>query len=405
MQAGTAIVGAGQAGAQVAASLRQLGYRLPITLIGDEAVPPYQRPPLSKAYLSSNMPREDLFLRPDEFWAKFDIQLRTQTRVTNLHLDESCIELDDGSMLGFSDLVLATGTRPRPLPIAGNDLEQIYYLRSLADAEHIRKAFAPGKKLIAIGAGYIGLECAATAVKQGMDVTVLEAQDRVLARVSGSELADIITEIHRKAGVQILLNTTATCFEGEQKVKAVTLQDGKKLPADIVVVGIGVIPNEELAQEAGIVCENGIVVDELCQTSARHVYAVGDVSHHPSALYGRNLRLESVQNAIDQGKAAAAAICEKPKPYNAVPWFWSDQYDVKLQIAGLHSGHDQVIIRKLDADCSLAIFYLKDGRLLACDAINAPAEYMVSRMLIAKGVSLDVDKLRNPDIPMKELLL
>lgn len=404
MHLGTVIIGAGQAGAQAAASLRQMGYDLPITLIGDEPVAPYQRPPLSKAYLSSEMNRSDLFLRPDSFWEKFNIQLRTATRVTSLDLAKNEVQLDDGSLLGFSDLILATGTKARELPIAGNDLQHVYYLRSMADAENIKAAFAPGKKLVAIGAGYIGLECAATAIKQGMSVSVLEAQERILARVAGAELSQFFEQVHRKAGVQLRLNTMAQEFVGTETITAVVLQNGEKLPADIVVVGVGVLPNEELAKIAGIACNNGIIVDEFCRTSAESVYAVGDVCRHPSALYDGDLRLESVQNAIDQGKIAAAAICGKPKSYNSVPWFWSDQYDLKLQIAGIHIGHDEVIVRKLKADNSFAIFYLKSSVLLACDAINAPAEYMASRMLIGKKSKLDIEKLQNPEFPMKGFL-
>jgi 3-phenylpropionate/trans-cinnamate dioxygenase ferredoxin reductase subunit len=259
-------------------------------------------------------------------------------------------------------------------------------------------------KLVIVGGGYVGLECAATAIKQGLDVVVLEAEDRLLARVAGPELAGFFANVHRENGVDIRFGELASAFTGEKDVCGVTLASGETISADMVLVGIGVVPNQELAAAIGIECANGVVVDEFCQTSSADIYAVGDVCQHPSELYGKNIRLESVHNAIEQGKTAAAAIAGKPKPYNQVPWFWSDQYDLKLQIAGLSTGFDQTIVRGNPDDRSFAVFYLKEGRLIACDAVNSPAEYMGSRMLIGRTASPNPDLLADSAIPMKEIM-
>lgn len=398
------IIGAGQAGAQAAASLRQLKYSGKITLIGDEEFAPYQRPPLSKGYLSGDMSQQELFLKPDDFWEKFNISLRLSTRVAEIKLAEKQLQLSDGSSLGFSDLILATGTRPRELTCPGSELSQIFYLRGLGDADAFNQAFAVGKNVVIIGGGYVGLECAATAIKHKMHVCLLETESRILARVAGEQLSDFFTEEHKRAGVDIRLGEQAVAFHGDIDVEGVQLANGEILNADIVLVGIGVIPNVELAKAAGLVCENGITVDENCLTSSPNIYAIGDVSSHPNALFQRQLRLESVHNAIEQGKTAALSIVGRAKPYAQVPWFWSDQYDLKLQMAGLHAGHDQVVVRGDPLDRSFAVFYLKNSKLIACDAVNSPAEYMGSRMLIAQQASPDLALLANPETPMKELL-
>ncbi|PHR62519.1 MAG: pyridine nucleotide-disulfide oxidoreductase [Robiginitomaculum sp.] len=404
MKKGTIIVGAGQAGAQAATSLRQFGYDLPIVMIGDEPDAPYQRPPLSKTYLAGSTNAAELGLKPEAFWSTQNIELRLGQSVEQIDPTGKKVRLSDDGWLAFSDLILATGARPRLLPVPGAELDNIFVLRTLADADALKAAFGQDKKLVIIGGGYVGLECAATAIKAGMSVTLLEAEPRLLARVAGEQLSDFFADVHRKAGVDIRLDERAIAFGGEGAVRSVTLQSGEELDADLVLVGIGVIANEELAAECGLACDNGIVVDDLCRTSNPNIYAIGDVSRHPNQIFAQNLRLESVHNAIEQGKTAASNIAGRPKPYNQAPWFWSDQYDLKLQMVGLSSGYDQVVIRGDISKRAFAVFYLKNDVMIACDAVNSPAEYMGSRLMIGGQMTVDPALLKNTDLPMKELL-
>jgi len=405
MSAGTIIIGAGQAGAQAATSLRAAGYSLPITILGDEGIAPYQRPPLSKTYLAGTSSVTDLYLRPDEFWAAQKIDMMPSSRVESIDTQKRIVECEKGEPLPYSNLILATGARPRLLNCPGSKLDNIFVLRNLAEADRLKQAMQPDRHLVIIGGGYVGLECAATAIKAGMNVTLLEAEERLLARVAGKELANFFSQEHQSAGVDIRLDEKATSFVGSKTVSGVVLSSGEELSADLVLVGIGVVPNQELAEAAGIQCGNGIQVNALCETSEAGVYAIGDVSQHPSALYGKELRLESVHNAIEQGKTAAFSIAGKSKAYDQVPWFWSDQYDLKLQIAGLSTDHDQTIIRGHPVKRSFAVFYLKNGVLIACDAVNSPAEYMGSRIMIGRKSKPNPDMLQNPEIPMKALMV
>ncbi len=404
MQTGTIIIGAGQAGAQTATSLRQFGYDLPITMIGDEPDFPYQRPPLSKGYLAGSTSASELGLKPEAFWSAQNIDVQLGQSVEQIDRDNKKVRLSDDSWLGYSDLILATGARPRALPVPGADLDNIFVLRTLADADALKDAFGQNKNLVIIGGGYVGLECAATAIKAGMNVTLLEAEPRLLARVAGAQLSDFFAEVHRKAGVDIRLDERAIAFAGTDAVRSVMLQNGEELEADLVLVGIGVIANEQLAAACGLTCDNGIVVDDLCRTSDPHIYAIGDVSRHPNQIFSQNLRLESVHNAIEQGKTAASSIAGRPKPYNQAPWFWSDQYDLKLQMVGLSSGHDQAVVRGNMSKRAFAIFYLKKDVMIACDAVNAPAEYMGSRLMIGGQMTVDPALLEDTEMPMKELL-
>ncbi|VAV87639.1 Ferredoxin reductase [hydrothermal vent metagenome] len=324
--------------------------------------------------------------------------------VTGLDRVKQQIQLADKTKHKYSHLILATGARPRQLSCPGASLGNIMALRSLADADRLRAGLATKKNLVIIGGGYVGLECAATAIKQGLNVTLLEAEERLLARVTGPQLAGFFADIHQKAGVDIRLASKASGFVGDKDVQGVVLETGEVLPADLVLVGIGVVPNQELAKKAGIDCDNGIIVDDLCRSSDERVFAIGDVSYHPNAIYQSNWRLESVHNAIEQGKTAALCIAGKAKPYAQVPWFWSDQYDLKLQMAGINTGYDQVIIRGEMTSGSFAVFYLKDRVLLACDAVNSPAEYMGSRLLIGKQAMPDPASLADISIAMKELM-
>ena len=327
------IIGAGQAGVQAAASLRGAGFAGEIALIGDEPFPPYQRPPLSKAYLAGELARERLFLKPDSFFRETACDLRLAVRVVAIDRAAKTVRIKGGDSLAYSKLLLATGAKPRRIRAPGADLPGLYYLRGIEDVDALRRELAPGKHLAVVGGGYIGLEVAAVAVKHGLDVTVIESEARVMPRTASESISRFFEQVHRAAGVRLHLNAAAQEFEGTAKVEAVSA-GGERIPADVVLVGIGVVPNDELARDAGLACNDGIVVDEFAATSDPNIFAAGDCTNHP-ARGGTLVRLESVQNAIEQAKHAAHAMVGDPKPYREVPWFWSDQYDLKLQIAGL----------------------------------------------------------------------
>ena len=398
----TIIAGAGHAGGQTAISLRQAGYEGRIVVCGDEPVPPYQRPPLSKKYLSGELALERVFLRPESFYSRNDIELRLGNAVREIDGEGRTVRLEDGESLAFTDLVVATGSRPRRLDVPGADLENIFYLRTLADSDVIRNALVAGRRLVVVGGGYIGLEIASTAKGLGLDVCVIEAADRILGRVTAPEMSAYYTSAHRARGVDIRLSTSIAAFEGDGSVEAVVCGD-ETVPADVVVVGIGIVPDQELAAAAGIHCDDGIVVDERCATSADHVYAVGDCTRHPNPILGRTLRLESVHNALEQARTAAANIAGTPTKYEQVPWFWSDQFDLKLQMVGMSQGYDAIVQRgSMDAD-DFAMFYLKDGVLIAVDAVNRPREFMACRKLVPERPRIDPTKLADESIPMKEM--
>ncbi|MEC8029231.1 MAG: FAD-dependent oxidoreductase, partial [Pseudomonadota bacterium] len=325
------IIGAGQAAAQAIVSLRQGGYEEAITLVGDEQELPYQRPPLSKKYLSGEMEAERLFFRGQEYYDNENVTLKLGCRAMAISTDKKTVTLDDQSDLAFSKLIICTGSRPRQLPLPGAELKNIFDVRTIADIDAMKPAFTPGKKLIIIGGGYIGLETAAVVCKMGLETTVIEAADRVLARVTDPVMSAFYQRVHAEEGVTILTGTGVAGLHGtEGTVSGVELSDGRILEADCVVVGIGIVPNTELAEAAGLDVDNGIVVNDVARTSHPDIYAAGDCTQHPNDLLGRRLRLESVQNAIEQGKAAASDILGTPVAYHQIPWFWSDQYDVKL---------------------------------------------------------------------------
>ena len=403
---GIVIIGAGQAAAQAVMSLRAGGYEGLITMIGDEAVPPYQRPPLSKKFLAGEIGFDRVELKPAEFYANANCTLVLGTRVTKIDAKAKTVSTNDGHVLGYTKLLLATGSRVREINVPGFDLEGVHYLRNVGDVAKIQSHFKPGSKMVIVGGGYIGLEVAAVARNNGLDVTVLETADRVLARVVDPIVSKFYERIHRQAGVDIQTSSMVVGFEGkDNKVTGVDVGNGKIIPCDFVVVGIGIIPNTELAEEAGLAVKNGIVVDECARTSDHDIFAAGDCTNHPNAIFGARLRLESVHNAIEQGKAAAAAMLDKDKPYNQVPWFWSDQYDLKLQIAGLSQGYTQAVTRgNPEDDRNFAVFYLKDGVLIAVDAVNRPPEFMMSKILIAQHAKLDPARLADETIGMKEIV-
>ena len=398
------IIGAGQAGGQAAASLRREGFEGRIVLVGDEPYIPYQRPPLSKKFMAGEMPLERLYFKPQEFFDTQNVELRLDTNATGLDAAKKEVTLCGGIALPYDKLLLATGARVRTINIPGADLGGIHYLRNIEDVQGIQANFKEGASLVIIGGGYIGLEVAAVAVKRGIKVTVLEVADRVLQRVTSPAMSAFFEKVHVEEGVDIRTGTGIAAFAGAGgKLDHVMTEDGEKLEADFAVVGIGVLPNEDLAEDAGLAVENGIVVDETGRTSDPHIYAVGDCANLPLEVIGRRIRLESVQNALDQAKVAAANMAGNPKTYNEVPWFWSDQYELKLQMAGINQGYDQAILRGNPDDRRFATFYLKQGTVIAVDAVNSPPDYMIGRKLIAGGIKVPAETLADVGISMKEI--
>lgn len=398
------ILGGGQAGAQGAASLRQEGFGGRILLVGEEPLPPYQRPPLSKAFLAGELAQERLLIKPGAFYRQHDIELLLGVRATGLDTTARQLQLADSRSLAYDQLLLATGGRPRRLDCPGADHPRLRYLRTVADVEQLRPDFRPGTRLVVIGAGYIGLEVAAVAAKNGLQVTVLEAAPRVLARVAGADISAFFDRIHSQAGVAIRCDTGVEAIEGDAGLARVRTAQGDLLDADLVLAGIGLLPNVELAEAAGIACDNGILVDELGRTSAPGVFAAGDCTNHPNGIYECRWRLESVHNAIEQAKTAAATMAGKSKSYHQVPWFWSDQYDIKLQTAGINRGYDQAVIRGDPATRSFAVFYLRAGRLLAVDAVNRPAEFIAARLAIPRALQVDAERLGDDGLSPQTLL-
>jgi 3-phenylpropionate/trans-cinnamate dioxygenase ferredoxin reductase subunit len=395
------IIGAGQAAAQAVATLRAEGFSGALTLTGNEPFAPYQRPPLSKAYLSGAMERERLFLKPDAFYTEARCEMILGVSALSIDRDNRKIPLADGRVLSYDKLLLATGTRVRRIPVPGAQLPGVHYLRGIADVDALRTDFARSKRLAVVGGGYIGLEVAAVAVKLGLEVMVFEALDRVMARAVSRELSQFYERVHREAGVHFEMKTSVEAFEGQTELKAVRA-GGMTYPADVALVGIGVVPNVELAKDAGLPCEDGIVVDDFARTSDAAIFAAGDCTRHTSHN-GEFIRLESVQNAIDQAKHAALAMVGKPTSYREVPWFWSDQYDLKLQIAGLAREGDDLVLRGDPAARKFAVFHLRNGAVAAVEAVNAAPEYIIGRKLIGDGTKVSRERLADTAIPMKNI--
>ena len=400
------IIGASHAAAQACVSLRQGGWSGEITVVGDEPNLPYHRPPLSKDFLSGQKDISDILIRPADAYKSADITMMLGTRIAAINPDEKTAITESAETLSFSKLILTTGARIRRLPIPGQDLPHVYYLRDTQDVLAIKADVRAGKQAVIIGGGYIGLETAASLRKQGMEVTVLEAMDRILQRVTAPQLSAFYKRVHTEEGVKILENVGATEIVKTDDGLAVKTGDGQSLPADMVIIGIGVIPNTELASEAGLTVGNGIEVNEFCQTSHADVYAAGDVTWHHNPIYDRHIRLESVPNATEQAKVCADHINGKPKPYNSLPWFWSDQFDLKLQIAGLSTDYDDIIIRgDIEGSRSFAAYYFKGDKLLAVDAVNAPRDFMMTRMALTKGKTLDKAILRDLEAELKSAMI
>jgi 3-phenylpropionate/trans-cinnamate dioxygenase ferredoxin reductase component len=411
------IVGAGSAGAELAVSARQNGWAGSITLIGDEVHLPYHRPPLSKAYLSGKADADSLSIRPTEAYAKAGITLRLGTHAIAIDRENKSLQLANGERLDYTKLALCLGGRARPMVVDGlvesRRPSNLHYLRSRADADAIRVNLTPGSRLVVIGGGYVGLEVAASARALGTGVTILEAQPRVLARVTGPEVSAFYEKVHRDAGVDVRTGVNVARIEcvcegaaaDDCVARAVVLAGGESIDADVLVVGVGGLPNVELAAAAGLEVDSGIVVNEFAQTSDRHIYAAGDCTLHPSAIYGRRLRLESVPNALEQARAAAASLCGKSKAHDSVPWFWSDQYDLKLQMVGLSEGYDRFVLRGSFEARSFVAFYLREGRLLAADAVNRSGDFMVAKRLVASRSVPDAARLADESVPLKAFLM
>jgi 3-phenylpropionate/trans-cinnamate dioxygenase ferredoxin reductase subunit len=399
------IAGAGHAAGQAAASLRHKKFAGEIVLIGEEPFFPYQRPPLSKKFLAGEFPAERLYVKPESFYSDAKIDVRLSTRVESINRKDKSVHLSSGDALEYDKLILATGADVRRLSLPGAELAGVHYLRNIQDVTRMHRDMAPGRRLVVVGAGYIGLEVAAVACQLGLQVSVIEMEDRVMSRVVSAQVSEFYQQEHRRHGVTLLLSTGISGFSGDGRVDAVDLSNQDQLSADLVLIGIGIEPSVRLAKQAGLEVNNGIVVDERCRTADADVYAIGDCTFHPNSLLGRSVRLESVHNALEQAKTAAANICGEDLIYSQVPWFWSDQYDLKLQIAGLSQGYDQTILRGIPDDRSFSCLYLRNGVLIAVDAINSPRDFMQAKPLIAAHAVIDAAMITNTEIALKDIAI
>ena len=399
--AGMVIIGCGQAGGQAAASLRQEKYEGPITMIGQEPYIPYQRPPLSKQYLSGEQEKEKLSLRQESFYSEKEINLKLETSVLSLDPDKRELQLENGETVTYDKLLVATGGRPRKLEVDGHSLKGIHYLRNIDDVDAIKTQMSISQNLVIVGGGYIGLEVASVAIKKGLTVSVLEMESRILERVTTEEMSTFYHQLHTDEGVNILTSTQAKAFKGSETVESVVCGD-HEIPADLVIVGIGILPNTEMAEAAGLETNNGLVVDEHCRTSNEHIFAAGDCTNHPNPILNRRLRLESVPNAMEQGRVAASNMLGGSKSYASMPWFWSDQYEHKLQMVGFSKDSDQSVVRGDMESKSFTVFYLQDDSIIAADSVNNPKEFMASKQLVGKKASIEA--LADTSIELKTLI-
>jgi len=395
------IVGAGQAGGSAALQLRSAGFEGALTLIGAEPHPPYERPPLSKAYLTGDLAYDSLLLRPLEFYGDQNVQLLTDTSVTSINLVEKVVMTSDKQALRFDKLLLATGARPRQLPISGADLPGVHYLRTLGDVAALQNTMRRAQHVCLIGGGYVGLEVASVARNAGLKVTVLAAADRLFQHATTTEMSEYFADLHRSHGVEVCVGARIQEIQGAHQVERVVCEHGT-VTADLVLIGIGAQPNVEIAEAAGLACDNGIQVDEMCRSSHPDVFAAGDCTNHPNALLKRRLRLESAPNATDQARVAATNMMGANETYCTVPWFWSDQYTSKLQAVGFSSDGTQSICRGDKAAHQFAMFYLKENRLVAVEAINSAKAFMAGKRLY--GHELDPDQLADPATDLRSLI-
>ncbi|HEX4387424.1 MAG TPA: FAD-dependent oxidoreductase [Steroidobacteraceae bacterium] len=399
------IAGAGQAAVQAIDTLRRRGYGGALTVVGDEPWLPYQRPPLSKKYLAGSVERERLLIRPQQFFADHGVRAHLGRRVAEIAPQRGHVRLDDGIVLPFDALLIATGSRPRRLTVSGQDLPGVHFLRTIADTDKIRAECAAGRRLVIVGGGYIGLEVAATARELGLEVTVLEMAERVMNRVTCREVSAFYEAEHARQGVAIRCGESVAALRADPssgRVSAVVTESGAEYPADLVLIAVGVVPSDELAKAAGIDCENGVVTDMHCRSSHEGIYAAGDCASHLNRQYGRHLRLESVDNAFEQGTTVALNLLGTATPHDKLPWFWSDQFDLKLVIVGVAQGYDRVVLRGSPAARSFSACYLRGGELIAIDTVNAPREQMAARKLIAAHVRPDLARLADVNVPLKD---
>lgn len=398
------IIGAGQSAIQCISTLKKEGYSGSITLVGEEEHLPYQRPPLSKGFLEDSLNKERLYFKKLEFFTENKVQLYLGLSAEKLEIDNQKVYLSDNSVLEFDKLVFATGSRVRLLDFPGSELKSIFYLRDLDDAEAIKKDLETSENLVIIGAGYIGLEAAAIAAKKNKKVTIIEMADRVMNRTVDPQISEYYLNLHESYGVKFHFNTSLETINEVSNSLEVVCSDGTEVKADSVLIGAGVVPNIELAEEAGIYCDNGIIVDEFGQTNFKNIYACGDCTNHPNKILNKNLRLESVHNAMEQAKTVASSVMNNPMEYNQVPWFWSDQYDHKLQIVGLSGDHDMVTMRGNTNDAKFMLFYTKDEELIAVDAINNPKEFLISRKLVANKVKIKPKVISDLNTNLNDLI-
>lgn len=394
------IIGASHAGTTLALQLRREGWAGSITLLSEEAELPYHRPPLSKELLAGAKTLDEIRLRPAKLFKDNDVDLRLNTRVSAIDRQGKSVKLDDGTVLAYDKLAVCTGAKVRTLP-GSERFDNVFTIRNAADIEALKPFATPGRRVVIVGGGYIGLEAAAVLRKLGLEVTVIEAAARVLERVTSEVLSAYMTQLHTSRGVKIVSNTLVKELQGQNSVQSVLCGDGSEHPADFVIAGIGVIPNVELCEAAGLATDRGVLVDENAQTTDQDIYAAGDCARHPSALYQRPVLLESVQNATDQSRVAAANICGKATAYDSVPWFWSDQYDVKLQMVGLSEGFDELAVRgtpEVGAEGGFAVFYLKEGVVIAADCVGRPKEFMAAKKLVAQKQKLTASRLADESI-------
>lgn len=398
------IIGAGQSAIQCINSLKKEGYAGSITMIGEEEHLPYQRPPLSKGFLEDSVNKERLYFKKLDFFTENKIQLKLGTSANKVDLENKLVFLSDDTHLSFDKLVFATGSRVRKLDFPGSNLSSIHYLRGLDDAESIKNDLERSKEVVVIGAGYIGLEVAAIAAKKNVTVSVIEMADRVMNRTVDPQISDYYLKLHQNNGVKFIFNNSLEEIKGSIKVESVLCSDGSEIKADMVIIGAGIIPNVELADQAGVFCDNGILVDEFGQTNYKNVYACGDCTSHPNKLLNKQLRLESVHNAMEQSKTVAFSVLAKPLEYNQVPWFWSDQYDHKLQIVGLSGEHDNVVMRGNTKDQKFMLFYTKDNQLIAVNAVNNPKEFLICRKLVANKVKIKSEMISDINTNLNDLI-
>ena len=398
------IIGAGQSAIQCISTLKKEGYSGSITLVGEEEHLPYQRPPLSKGFLEDSLNKERLYFKKLEFFTENKVQLYLGLSAEKLEIDNQKVYLSDNSELEFDKLVFATGSRVRLLDFPGSELKSIFYLRDLDDAEAIKKDLETSENLVIIGAGYIGLEAAAIAAKKNKKVTIIEMADRVMNRTVDPQISEYYLNLHESYGVKFHFNTSLETINEVSNSLEVVCSNGTELKADSVLIGAGVVPNIKLAEEAGINCDNGIIVNEFGQTNFKNIYACGDCTNHPNKILNKNLRLESVHNAMEQAKTVASSVMNNPMEYNQVPWFWSDQYDHKLQIVGLSGDHDMVTMRGNTNDAKFMLFYTKDEELIAVDAINNPKEFLISRKLVANKVKIKPKVISDLNTNLNDLI-